>query len=332
MAKKKVYKFKTWIKILVFLFIVAVVGSIVGYSYYQDYQYKESNKYKLLELKYSEKEVELFQNKLSDEEQKDLISRGYNEFYPCFIEREYFIYSKLDQYMEQVITKEKDFFKYHGTENYNYDKLIGIVNSHANEKPYETDRMSDLSKDVVVIANKHYQLGDYAPTDLVAIPWKYRFGDANTKIELREEAYNKYLEMWEAANSEGHYLLALSGYRSKKEQEKEYNYYKTYKGEKYADSIAARPGWSEHQTGLAIDIYAKENSNADTFDQSGAFKWLYENSYKYGFILRYPKDYENITGYHYESWHYRYLGVELATKVVESGLTYDEYYAYYLDK
>ena len=332
MAKRKVLKFKTWIKILVFIIIIAVVGSIVGYNYYKDYQYKQSNRYKLLELKYTEQEVDSFMNKLTDDEQKDLISRGYNEFYPCFIHSEYFIYSKLDLYMENVITKEKDFFKYHGTEGYDYDKLIGIVNSHANEEPYSSDRKSDISKGYAMIANKHYQLGDYAPEDLVAIPWKYRYGDANTKIELREEAYNKYIEMWEAANTDGHYLLALSGYRSKKEQEKEYNYYKNNKGEKYADSIAARPGWSEHQTGLAIDIYSKENGDASTFDQSASFKWLSENSYKYGFILRYPKGYESITGYHYESWHYRYLGVELAKEVHDSGLTYDEYYAFYLDK
>ena len=339
MAKRKVYKFKTWIKILIFIDVLIVIGAIVGYNYYKDYQYKETNEYKLSQIrgnsdkeKYTDQEIKTILNKLTDEEQKDLIKRGYNEFYPCFIGRPYFIYSKLDQYMEYVITKEKDFFKYHGTEGYDYDKLIGIVNSHANENPYESDRVSDESKGYGMIANKHYQLGDYAPDDLESIEWKYRFGVANTKIELRSEAHAAYLTMWEAAHEEGIYLLALSGYRSKKEQEKEYDYYKTYKGEKYADSIAARPGWSEHQTGLALDIYAKENSDAKTFDTSNAFKWLSENSYKYGFILRYPKGYESITGYSYESWHYRYLGVDLATKVMESGLTYDEYYAFYLDK
>lgn len=339
MAKRKVYKFKTWIKIIVFLSIVLIIGSIVGYNYYKDYQYKESNEYKFLQIrgstdkeKYSEEEIKMFLNKLTKDEQKDLINRGYNEFYPYFISREYFIYSNLDLYMENVITKEKDFFKYHGTDGYDYDKLIGIVNSHANEEPYKSDRVSDESKGYAMIANKHYQVGDYAPTDLIAIPWKYRYGDQNTKIELREAAYNAYISMWEAANQDGHYLLALSGYRSKKEQEKDYNYYRTRNGEKYADKIAARPGWSEHQTGLALDIYSKENGDNATFHQSEAYKWLVENSYKYGFILRYPKGYEAITGYQYESWHYRYLGVELAKQVHDSGLTYDEYYAYYLDK
>jgi D-alanyl-D-alanine carboxypeptidase len=191
--------------------------------------------------------------------------------------------------------------------------------------------MSDPSKGVAMIANKHYQLGDYAPDDLVQVDWKYRYGLQNDKYQIRQEAYDAYVEMWEAAHNEGIYLLLLSGYRSKAEQEKEYKYYKDYKGEKYADTIAARPGWSEHQTGLAIDIYSKADYSADTFDTTPTFKWLSENSYKYGYILRYTKGNEDITGYKYESWHYRYIGKELAAKVVESGLTYDEYYAYYLD-
>ena len=156
---------------------------------------------------------------------------------------------------------------------------------------------------------------------------------ANDKIEVRQEVYDAYLEMWNAAHDEEEiYLLALSGYRSKAEQEKEYNYYKDLKGQDYADKIAARPGWSEHQTGLAIDIYSKECSLTSCFKESKSYKWLEANSYKYGFIIRYTEGDEDITGYHYESWHYRYLGKELAQKVHDSGLTYDEYYAFYLDK
>ena len=266
------------------------------------------------------------------EEEKDLIERGYDEFIPYFIKCDYFVYDKLDEYLKLVIRKEDDFFKYHGTEGYDYNKLVSIVNAHANEKPYSSDRTSDISKGNAVIANKHYKLGEYVPDDLVKIEWKYRFGLANDVIEIKSEVYDAYLEMWNAANEEGIYLLALSGYRSYSEQEKDYNYYKNLQGEAYADKIAARPGWSEHQTGLAIDIYSKESSSQKTFHQSKSYEWLKNNSYKYGFILRYPEGMEEITGYEYESWHYRYLGKDLAIKVHESGLTYDEYYAFYLDK
>ena len=335
----KTIKFKTWVKILLFLIVLIAVGSFFGYKYYQDYLYKQTNEYKLLEIGYEKDEVTLFLERLTPEEQTDLLNRtqeldeeGYKEFIPYFVNCDYFLYNKLDLYLEQVITKKKDFFKYKEPNTYDFNKLVSIVNSHANEEPYTSDRKSDISKGVAMIDNKHYQLGDYAPDDLEAIEWKYRFGGANDKIEVRKEVHEAYLEMWEAANQEDIYLLALSGYRSKVEQEKEYNYYRDLKGEAYADSIAARPGWSEHQTGLALDIYSKECSSASTFHESKTYKWLLDNSYKYGFILRYTEGDEKITGYHYESWHYRYIGKELAKKVHESGLTYDEYYAFYLDK
>ena len=337
---KKTIKFSTWIKFILVILIVLGIGGFIGYKYYQDYLYKQTNEYKLLELGYTQDEVKLFLDKLEDDQETNLIERtneleenGYREFLPYFFKCDYFLYDKLDLYLDEVITKKKDFFKYKEPSTYNFDKLVSIVNSHANEEPYTSTRKSDISKGVAMIANKHYQLGDYAPDDLVAIPWKYRFGGANDKIELRQEAYDAYIEMWEAANQEEEiYLLALSGYRSKVEQEKEYNYYKDLRGEAYADTIAARPGWSEHQTGLAIDIYSKECSSATTFKDSKTYKWLVDNSYKYGYILRYTEGNEDITGYHYESWHYRYIGKELAKKVHESKLTYDEYYAFYLDK
>ena len=136
--------------------------------------------------------------------------------------------------------------------------------------------------------------------------------------------------MFNDAKKENITLIINSSYRSYKEQEEVYNMYLTNKGEEYADKYAARPGHSEHQTGLAIDL-TTYGANGETFDQTDAFKWLENNAYKYGFILRYPKDKENITGYNYESWHYRYVGVETATKLKEENITYDEYYAYYIE-
>jgi D-alanyl-D-alanine carboxypeptidase len=182
-----------------------------------------------------------------------------------------------------------------------------------------------------MLVNKHYALDDYVPTDLVDIPWKYRFGQANDKISITKDAYDAFIDMWNAAQQEDIYLIVASGYRSKSEQEKEYKNYYNLKGEKYADTIAARPGYSEHQTGLAIDVYSKECYTSSTFHESKSYEWLINNSYKFGYILRYPKGKEKITGYNYESWHFRYLGVDLATKVHASGLTYDEYYVYYLE-
>lgn len=330
MATRKKYKLRFGVKLIIFLIIVGVIGFFVYDAYQKDLAYKNSHKYKLLQKGYKEDIVNLFMDKLTDEQEEDLLTRDYDEFIPFFVNAQYFKYDNLDLYLEQVITKEKDFFKYHGTDGYDYDLLVGIVNTHANEENYSGNRKSDLSKGYGVLVNKHYSLDDYTPDDLESIPWKYRLGMENDKIQLRKDAYDAYLEMWEAAYEEDIYLLALSGYRSKKEQQGEYDYYYKLKGEKYAENIAARAGHSEHQTGLALDIYSKECALSENFHKSKSYEWLVNNSYKYGYILRYPEGKEKITGFKYESWHYRYLGVELATKVHESGLTYDEYYEFYL--
>ena len=91
--------------------------------------------------------------------------------------------------------------------------------------------------------------------------------------------------------------------------------------------VSAREGHSEHQTGLAVDI----NSVSESFAKTKEGKWLANNSYKFGYILRYPKGKEDITGYSYEPWHFRYVGVKVATAVYESGLTFDEFHAMYIE-
>ena len=137
--------------------------------------------------------------------------------------------------------------------------------------------------------------------------------------------------MWNAAQDEGIYLIVNSSFRSYAEQDELYETYKDSYGTIEADSLASRPGYSEHQTGLAIDIFSKDNTSTKTFKESNAYAWLLENSYKYGFILRYPEGKEDITGYTFEPWHYRYIGKKDAKKVHELNITYEEYYAYYIE-
>ena len=91
-------------------------------------------------------------------------------------------------------------------------------------------------------------------------------------------------------------------------------------------------GASEYQTVLTLDIFSKDNSNKNTFKDTEVFKWLKDNSYKFGFILRYPEDKVNVTGYGYESWHYRYVGKKIAKYIYENNITFEEYYAYYIEK
>lgn len=131
-----------------------------------------------------------------------------------------------------------------------------------------------------------------------------------------------------AAKEAGYSIVAFSSFRSYDYQKGLYDKYVARDGKAKADRYSARPGYSEHQTGLAFDVGEVGREDiwlTSEFGETPAGKWLAANAHRYGFILRYPKGKEEITGFMYESWHFRYLGVELATKVYESGLTLEEY-------
>ena len=116
-----------------------------------------------------------------------------------------------------------------------------------------------------------------------------------------------------------------SAYRPYSMQEKLYKNAVSSMGQKQADIDTARPGHSEHQTGLTIDVSSTKNGNMLYFDSSSSFTWMKENAYKYGFILRYPKGKSDITGYKFEPWHYRYVGTELSYKLKDQTITLEEY-------
>lgn len=156
----------------------------------------------------------------------------------------------------------------------------------------------------ILIANKTYLLpADYAPGRILP------------------EAQTAFDTMRAAAKEEGLTLKIVSGYRSYQKQDKVYHNYAARDGAALADRYSARAGSSEHQTGYAMDI----NSVRQSFAETKEGQWLAAHCAEYGFILRYPKDKEAETGFMYEPWHVRYLGVELAQKITESGLCLEEY-------
>ena len=156
----------------------------------------------------------------------------------------------------------------------------------------------------ILIANKTYGLpSDYNPGKILP------------------DAQNAFNEMKTAAAKDGISLSIVSGFRSYSYQSQLYNNYVARDGKAEADTYSARPGYSEHQTGLAMDL----NNASRTFNGSREAKWIAANCYKYGFIVRYPEGKESITGYNYESWHVRYLGKTLAKEVYDSGLTLEEF-------
>ena len=126
--------------------------------------------------------------------------------------------------------------------------------------------------------------------------------------------------------------MVTSSYRTYEEQESIYEERKTSLGERKADQTAARPGHSEHQTGLVVDMTSKTEPQAEEFSESKGYAWLKEHAYEFGFIERYPEGKTYITGYEPESWHWRYVGKKAAKVIQEENITFDEYYAYYLEK
>ncbi len=175
--------------------------------------------------------------------------------------------------------------------------------------------------DGFLIANKTYALpSDFIPPDpnnsLEGVEYSFDTFDATT--------WKAWEELQKAADAEGLYLYIGSGYRSYSCQKDLYNNYVARDGKAAADTYSARAGHSEHQTGLCFDL----NSVTDAFANTAEGKWVHDNCWKYGLILRYPKGKDDITGYKYESWHLRYVGKELAEKLYNNGdwITMEEYF------
>ena len=179
-----------------------------------------------------------------------------------------------------------------------------------------------------VLVNKYNRLPyGFAQKNLVNMDRKYTASDGK-KYLLEAEAYSKYVQMADAAKQSGLTLRVVSAYRTEDYQNMLYNKKTRTLGKNNVDNYSARPGFSEHQTGLAVDI----NSTKTSFERSAEFKWLQEHAHEYGFIMRYPKGKKWITGYEYEPWHYRYVGIEAAKIIHAEGTTYEQYYAKYISK
>lgn len=183
--------------------------------------------------------------------------------------------------------------------------------------------------DGYLIVNKTYPLpSDYVPENTHTEPGDQKYCQSC----IINDAWDAYTEMKADATSLGLNIWIQSGYRSYKAQEGLYNNYVARDGKDAADTYSARAGYSEHQSGYAFDL----NSITDAFANTDEGKWVNENAYKYGFIIRYPKGKEDITGYKYESWHLRYVGESLAEKLYNNGdwITMEEYFgidSHYLD-
>ena len=191
--------------------------------------------------------------------------------------------------------------------------------------------MNDL--DLEILINKDNPLdSDYVPCNLVILDDNkdnfHQYKNPNLKPMIRGDILPNLSKMFEEARKMGFSIIVDSGYRSYDYQLEILNDRILELGLEEAQHMVALPGTSEHQSGLCFDIaYFYDNVfNDDVKEDDNEVKWLIDNSYKYGFILRYPKGKEDVTGYVFEPWHYRYVGKRLAKILYDNNITLEEYY------
>lgn len=194
-----------------------------------------------------------------------------------------------------------------------------------NKNLYPLDQASSLW----VVVNKGRILpSSYVPADLVAPNVPLRLGSTNSEMRVRADVAAGMEKMFAAAKLDGINLMLASGYRSYTNQSATYFGFVSSSGVAQADTFSARPGHSEHQTGLAADI--EPTSRTCELDQCFANtpegKWLAANSYKFGFIIRYEQTTQGLTGYEYEPWHIRYVGNALAQQIYQTGQTLEQFF------
>lgn len=354
---KKRYKAR-WNRILCALLIPIVFIFIIYFGFIKDYE-----KEKLLKIGYNNIEITTIRNQLSSEEIKKLSDYSYLSYltklittkdyhnevllsyidyisklntsydindivylvnnginYPYseklinIIHSEYFILSRLDRYMA-----------------YDSDDIRIIIESVNNDNDYEfytNTKKADISKENLILVNKFHELDNYDESKLVTIDPIYSNNEGG---RLNIDAYEAFKKLVEDADKEGYNIRNNYAYRSYDYQKSVYEDYEKNGGTSYADQYAARPGYSEHQTGLALDVGVATKYVVGKFGDSKESNWMKEHAHLYGFILRYPEGKENLTGYSYEPWHYRYVGIEAATYIYEHNITFEEYYAYFID-
>lgn len=229
----------------------------------------------------------------------------------------YYKYDLLDSYIEYYKKNEDK-----------KDNIVVLVNIGLNNDFYTNIREIEDPDSLLVLVNKYNKLpDDYRPKDLVSFDTKYMIS-SKTRY-MRKEAHDALIKMIDDINKEGMNLWLNSGFREKSYQNQLFTNSVKNNGMNHALIYSAKMRHSEHETGLAADISSVKGM-LDGFEKYKEYTWLINNAHKYGFIERYPKGKEWITGYAYEPWHYRYVGVEVATKIKEEGITYEEYAVKYL--
>ena len=281
---------------------------------YQGIAYNYTNECKIYKLGYPIEDARTLVAVLNNAQADSLISRQeYDTIAIPVINARYFIADNFDRYL--ALHKAD-------TTGIALDHIIALVNVG-----YDRDRKSsavpcDTSKGQLMLVNgRHYLDENYKPENLTKFSMDYCYENQRAQSVV----VDAFMEMQKACKEQTKaQLMVNSAYRSYQDQ------IGTYK--RNPKGYAARAGSSEHQTGYAIDVTSREHPMRWPFDTSKEGIWMREHCHEYGFVLRYPKKQSEIFGFAYEPWHLRFVGKEVAKRVHDEDITFDEYYAYYLDR
>ena len=208
---------------------------------------------------------------------------------------------------------------------FDIEEVVWRVNANLDQKFYDEDyvTIADKNTDEPLLLNKFNRVSEgFEPKRLVKIEGNY---------EATPETQAAYKELVKDLEKEGMKIYIVSAYRSISYQESLYNHYLKTDSKQEVDTYSSRPGYSEHHTGRALDI-SQVQGNLDAFEGSDEAEWVYENAYKYGFIVRYREEQMDVTGYIFEPWHITYVGKEISMKMHEENIeTLEEYVVKYVD-
>lgn len=290
-----------------------------NYNIYKDLIYKEkANDIKLVN--------EMINKGYTTDEINCLIKTGDRESIKDFITREK--PSDLMKYLNfdfAILANYDKYVEYKELNITTYEACVTYVNLNLEREDYvEYDDVDKFSYTMLVNRNRKLS-SEFVPDDLITFPKEYCYG---TCEQGNAEMINAFTEMASALYEENNLSIYVrSAYRSYQDQEETYNKYLKAYGQSYVDKNVALAGFSEHQTGLGVDIKA---GSSDTFQGTEESSWLQKNAYKYGFILRFKSSTTNITKFQSEIWHYRYVGLEAAEYIYKNDITLEEYYARFL--
>lgn len=215
-------------------------------------------------------------------------------------------------------------------------RIMFLINKYK-EAPQKTLSKNEVALEIINIENKdtsnlilvnkeNILEEDYVPENLIQLKTDFiSNGDLKVNV-LTAEAAEALEKLFKAASEDKIYLLGVSGYRAFDYQKQLFESEVEVFGNIQANRYVAKPGESEHQTGLAMDILSRDYEILDEgFKNTKAYKWLEENCFNFGFIIRYPENKEEITGYEYEPWHIRYVGVNVAKEIMKENITLEDY-------